>query len=101
MAGTGTPTVAPQGDLDLTSARALASQMHDLAGETVPQVILDLSEVTFIDSVGLGVVLKAAHRFSRQDKRLVIVCPPGPVLRLLEGSGVNDRLTVVDSADVA
>jgi anti-sigma B factor antagonist len=96
------PTVAPKGALDLATSRGLQSRLAELAGENGHQAILDLGGVSFIDSIGLGVVLKAASRFHRQGKRLLIVAPPaGPVQRILEFSGVSDRLPVVESVDEA
>jgi anti-sigma B factor antagonist len=95
------PTVAPKGTLDLATSRGLQSRLAELAGETRQTAILDLSGVSFIDSVGLGVVLKAASRFHRQGKRLLIVAPPGPVHRILDFAGVTDRLAVVETVDEA
>ena len=95
------PTVSPKGALDLETSRGLRSRLAELAGETGQEAILDLSGVSFIDSVGLGVVLKAAGRFHRQGKRLLIVAPPGPVGRILEFAGVSDRLPVVETVDEA
>lgn len=95
------PTVAPKGALDLATSRGLQTRLAELAGEPGLQAILDLSGVSFIDSVGLGVVLKAAGRFHRQAKRLVIVAPPGAVHRILDFAGVTDRLAVVESVDDA
>jgi len=97
----GIPAVAPKGALDLANARDLGSRLAELAGENGHQAILDLSGVTFIDSIGLGVVLKAASRFHRQGKRLLIVAPPGPVHRILEFAGVTDRLAIHQSVDEA
>ena len=57
--------------------------------------------MSFIDSVGLGVVLKAAARFHRQGKRLVIVAPPGPVHRIFDFAGVSARLPVVETVEEA
>jgi anti-anti-sigma factor len=88
--------VSPKGALDLGTARGLGQRMAEIAGEGA-EAILDLAGVTFIDSVGLGVVLKAASRFHRQGHRLIIVAPPGPVLRILEFAGVSDRLAVVET----
>ncbi|HEX2086328.1 MAG TPA: STAS domain-containing protein [Solirubrobacteraceae bacterium] len=95
------PTVAPAGALDLASSRGLQTRLAELAGEHGHYAILDLSRVSFIDSVGLGVVLKAANRFHRQSKRLFIVAPEGPVHRILDFAGVTDRLSVVDTVDEA
>ena len=101
MAGSTVPTISPTGALDLASSRGLQSRLAELAGENGQEAILDLSAVSFIDSVGLGVVLKAASRFHRQGKRLLIVAPEGPVHRILELAGVSDRLPVVASVDAA
>jgi anti-sigma B factor antagonist len=90
-----------KGEIDLASSRELGSQLGELAGDPGVAAVLDLSEVTFLDSVGLGVILKAASRFRRQAKRLVIVVPPGPVLRLLELSGVGTRLALARTLDEA
>ncbi|HEV2061291.1 MAG TPA: STAS domain-containing protein [Solirubrobacteraceae bacterium] len=101
VARSSVPTVAPRGALDLSSSRGLQVCLAELAGENGQEAILDLSRVSFMDSVGLGVVLKAASRFHRQGKRLLIVAPAGPAGRVLEFAGVSDRLPVVDSLDEA
>lgn len=96
-----TPVVAPTGALDLHTSRGLAARLHELAGDRTGDAIVDLTGVGFMDSVGLGVVLKAANRFSRQGKRLHVVAAPGPVRRLFDFAGVGDRLSLVDSVDDA
>jgi anti-sigma B factor antagonist len=96
------PTVAPSGEVDLASARDLTARLHELAGANGHDAILDLTRVAFMDSVGLGAVLKAANRFHRQSKRLLIVAPPeSAVLRLLEFAGVTERLAVVPTVEEA
>jgi anti-anti-sigma factor len=93
--------LAPAGPLDLVTSRELGASLSELAG-TAGNAVLDLSDVTVLDSVGLAVVLKAAGRFHRQDKRLVLVAPPdGPVQRTLEVSGMRGRLVVAGDRDAA
>ena len=93
--------LAPRGELDLVTTRELTSRLAELAG-TPGDAVLDLSEVTFIDSMGLGTVMKAAQRFRRQDKQLVLVVPPdGAVDRLLAITGIGGRLCVAGSRDAA
>ena len=91
------PVVAPSGALDLHTSRGLASRLHELAGDRTGDAILDLSDVAFMDSVGLGVVLKAANRFSRQGKRLHVVAGDQRIRRLFDFAGVGDRLAIVDT----
>jgi anti-anti-sigma factor len=95
------PVIALRGELDLATTRELGSQLGEIAGDPGVAAVLDLSEVSFLDSVALGVILKAASRFRRQAKRIVIVAPPGPVLRILELSGVGDRLALAGTRDEA
>ena len=96
-----TPVVAPTGPLDLVSSRGLSAQLGQLAG-TPGDAVLDLSDVSFIDSMGLGVVLKAASRFSRQGKQLHLVVPPGGnPARLLELTGMTGHVSAVETLDEA
>lgn len=95
------PVVAPRGAIDLSTSRELASQLGELSGEQGVAMVLDLTQVTFMDSIGLGVILKAAGRFRRQEKRFLIVVPQGAVHRLLELSGLSDRLQIFEDRDAA
>jgi anti-anti-sigma factor len=96
-----TPVVAPTGALDLHTSRGLGSALGELAG-TPGDAVLDLSGVQFMDSMGLGVVLKAVNRFSRQGKQLHLVVPPdGNVARLLELSGTRGRVSASETRDEA
>jgi anti-sigma B factor antagonist len=95
------PVVAPRGAIDLSTSRELASQLGELSGEQGVALVLDLTDVTFMDSIGLGVLLKAAGRFRRQEKRFLIVAQDGPVQRLLELSGLSERLQLYADRDEA
>ena len=95
------PVLAPRGDLDLATSRGLATQLSEAAGLT-GDAVLDLSDVGFMDSVGLGVVLKGVNRFSRQGKQLVVVVrPETDVARLLELSGTRERVGAVPTREAA
>lgn len=96
------PVLAPTGDLDLVTSRDLASRLAEMAGAPAGDAVLDLSGLNFMDSVGLGVVLKGVNRFSRQGKRLLlVVTPEGNVARLFDFAGTRERVTIVASRDEA
>jgi stage II sporulation protein AA (anti-sigma F factor antagonist) len=100
-ASAATPVLAPTGALDLATSRSLGSELGELAG-TPGDAVLDLSEVGFIDSMGLGVVLKAVNRFNRQGKALHLVVPPdGNVARLLELTGTTGRVSASETREQA
>ena len=95
------PVLSPSGDIDLASSRGLSSRLSELAGSP-GDAVLDLTDVSFMDSSALGVVLKGAQRFSRQGKLLVLVVPPqGPIGRLFAFAGVGDRHAVCATRDEA
>lgn len=101
-AAAGVPVLAPTGDLDLHTSRDLGSRLSEMAGMPAGDGVLDLTGLRFVDSVGLGVVLKAVHRFSRQGKRLVLVVPDeGAIGRLIDFSGTRERVTIVASREEA
>jgi stage II sporulation protein AA (anti-sigma F factor antagonist) len=59
---------------------------------SVEQVVLDLSALTFIDSVGMGVVMRFAHELQARAIPLRIVPAAPAVHRVFELSGVADAL---------
>jgi len=47
-----------------------------------PLLVVNLTGLSFIDSTGLSVLLAAAERARRQGRRLIVVRPPLPALRV-------------------
>ncbi len=84
-----------KGELDLSTAPILRTCVEDL-GDRPRQVTIDLSGLTFLDSTGIALLLSFQRTFSTELRRLIVRCPPGPVRRVLQVSGVEGRLAVVD-----
>jgi anti-anti-sigma factor len=59
-------------------------------------LVIDLTGVSFIDSTGLRVLLTAAERAREQGRRLVVVRPPPPALRVFHLTRVDDGMECVD-----
>jgi anti-sigma B factor antagonist len=51
--------VAPQGDLDLATADKVKRTLTDLVDAGQPRLLMDLSQVTYVDSSGLGALVAA------------------------------------------
>ena len=90
---------AVAGDLDTASAGALARRLGALAEGTVGDIVLDVSGVEFIDSVGLEVLIRVHRGLRDGGRRLVIRDPVPPVARLLELT-LLDRMVAVEGAPV-
>ena len=90
-----------RGELDAASALALAGPLTDIAIGGDSHVVLDLSELSFMDSTGMSVLLNARRRLTRQGRHLLVVCPSGPVMRLFELTSLIDTLRVHQSKNAA
>ena len=89
-------TVALRGELDLSGvdrAREAIDQAQDSGANLV---VLDLSELEFVDSTGLEVMLRAARRAQDEGRRLIVQRPSRYVKRLLEMTAIDKSLDVVD-----
>lgn len=65
--------VAVAGEIDAATAPILKEQLLALVETGVAQIVVDLSEVTFIESVGLGTLVAARKRMVAHDRNLCLV----------------------------
>jgi anti-anti-sigma factor len=81
---------APAGDIDLHTAPYLEQRLADYPADAV--VYLDLSNVTFCDTICLRVLLRALRRHERGGGCFRVENPTTSVLQLLQVSGLEDTL---------
>jgi anti-sigma B factor antagonist len=87
-------TVTLAGELDLATAPFLRQILSDAENESGPEVILDLRDLKFIDSVGLSVVISVHKRMAKAGRSLVIAHPADRVRKLFVVTGVSMFLNV-------
>ena len=97
----GAKAIAVAGELDMETAPRLSEEVELAVWSTVGAFVLDLSGVTFLDSSGLHSLLRARAYLAREDRSLVLVCPPGPARRVLDLASVLDTFVVYASAEEA
>ncbi len=83
------------GELDIATAPQLA-EMLGRAEQRCQRVVLDLRQVTFMDSAGVHVILNASLRANAAGRRLVLVRGPAHVDRVLDLTIASDNLEIVD-----
>jgi anti-sigma B factor antagonist len=93
--------IAPAGELDIATVDALRQRL--IAAVVRPgDTVLDLSDVTFIDSTGLGAVIVADRLARERGGRLAVIAPRGTAAStLFTLTGVRRRLTVFESRAAA
>lgn len=89
--------VSPAGDLDVSTSPRLLAVIDDLLAEGRSRITLDLNAVTFIDSSGLGALVKA-HKRAAVAGRLTVVRPRPHIRRAMEISGIL-RVVHVEKGD--
>jgi anti-anti-sigma factor len=74
-----THVVAVVGEIDIVTAPVMADEVHWAIEEGPETVVLDLSEVGFLDSAALNTTRQLAMHAQARDVRLVILPAPAPV----------------------
>jgi anti-sigma B factor antagonist len=88
------------GEIDVTTAAAVREAI-EWAATRAFEIWLDLTATTFMDSSGLHAVATARTRLAEADCRLVVICPAGPVLRVLTLTGFDQVLEIHPSRRAA
>lgn len=84
--------VAPGGELDLANAATLQAQLDELRGAGFQHVMLDLRELTFIDSSAVRLILREDRLARSAGRRFSLIKGPPAVQGVLDVCGVLDRL---------
>ena len=89
------------GDLDLTTAPRLREQVVQLVVDGQPRVILDLQEVDFVDSTGLGVLVALLKRTRSQGGDLRLVSTRTALRKILELTALDLALPLAATIEEA
>ncbi len=88
--------LALAGELDLATTPELERHLAAIDEHEIPRLLIDLSELTFMDSTGLSAIVRAHGSGEARGRALVLRRGPGQVQRLLRLTGIHDRLTFED-----
>jgi anti-sigma B factor antagonist len=89
--------VAVAGDLDMAAAPAFERSLFDTVAGDEP-TILDLSEVSFMDSTAIGAMLAVRRQAELKPGQFAVVCAPGSEIeRTLLVMGLDSAFTIVQS----
>jgi anti-sigma B factor antagonist len=90
------------GELDLATVNELTTVLNEcIAHPTCRRVVVDLSEVIFIDSVTISAFILAYNKAAETGHALAVTGATGPVHRVLELAGVLDVLSGRSRLDAA
>lgn len=82
------------GEVDLTSAGALADRALALLEDGPAQLVVDMSGVTFCDSAGLNALFRVYTRAEEKGARLTLRSLNAPVYRIFDATGATTVLSI-------
>jgi anti-anti-sigma factor len=89
----GTATAVMSGDFDMQATFTIEPALERTLDEPgVRALVVDLSGLRFIDSTGIGVLVRIESEATRRQIRLTIVPGPPDVQRVFEMAGLEDAL---------
>lgn len=91
-----THVIHVRGEIHVSTAPDLSSVLNDAIDVGKKAVVLDLTEVEFIDSTGLSVLLNGLRRLTRNDGQLALVCTNPTVMRLFEITRLDSTFAIFD-----
>jgi len=83
------------GELDMATAPRLREALEPIDGD----VLVDLTDLTFLDSSGVGALVAQRQRLAEHGSRLRLFGLQAPVRRTLEILGLADEFTGDDRVD--
>lgn len=64
------------------------------------QVLLEMSKLSFMDSSGIAVILKADRRLKENGGKLFVDCPQSQPLKVLEAAGIDRVVEIISKREV-
>lgn len=89
------------GELDIATQSDAEAALRDAQASGVKTIVLDLRRLNFMDSTGLRLLVQADLRARESGQRLAIVRGPDAVQRVLEITGLESKLDLIDDPSEA
>lgn len=100
-AGDGIAILSVQGEADAFTAPRLKQEMLSWLDRGVNRIAVNLEEVTYLDSTGLGVLIGGLKRSRERGGDLVLVCPNDRITRIFEITGLSRIFDMLASEEDA
>lgn len=95
----GWTVVAASGEIDVATAPALRDRLVELIESGTTRLVVDLEDVAFIDSTGLGVLVGAARRARGAEGDVRLVCTNSRILKVFSATGLDEVFTIGATPD--
>ena len=93
--------VGVAGELELDTHTGLREMLIRLAAARRPAIVVNLAEVSYIDSTGMGVLIGGEKRANEYGGKFAVVCANEKILRLFRMTGLDRALRIFPSEEEA
>lgn len=81
--------ISLQGELDVSTADKLKEHLHSLADKKIIDMKINLTNLEYIDSTGLGVMIGILKKLKISDKEIYIINPKSNVKKIFTITGLD------------
>ena len=81
--------ISVEGELDVSTADKLKESLHNLANQKVLDMKINLENLDYIDSTGLGVMIGVLKKLKMDNKEIYILNPKSNVKKIFTITGLD------------
>lgn len=97
----GSCVIGVSGEIDVYTSPRLKQEITEAINEGCKDIIIDLEQIGFIDSFGLGVLVSALRKVRESDGTLRLVCTKDGILKIFRITGLDKVFPVFTSVEEA
>ena len=90
-----------QGELDVYTSPKLKEAIADVVDNAKTNLVIDLNNVRYIDSTGLGVLIGTLKKIRENGSQMMLVCNVSQILSVFSITGLSKILTICDTVSAA
>jgi anti-sigma B factor antagonist len=91
----------PNGDLDVYTVGSLRDAIGTMIEQETPRIVVDLDQVPFMDSSGLGALMGGVRRLREAGGDLAIACTREQHLKLFAITGFGEGVSIAPTVEEA
>ena len=89
------------GEIDVYTAPKLRDKITELVGDGHHNLVIDMENVDFLDSTGLGVLVGGLKKVRAHDGTMELICSQDRLLKIFRITGLAKVFTIHDSESAA
>ena len=97
----GATIIAVGGEIDVYTAPKLRDKITELVGDGHHNLVIDMENVDFLDSTGLGVLVGGLKKVRAHDGTMELICSQDRLLKIFRITGLAKVFTIHDSESAA